>query len=98
MALKKDKQKVLGETFTDERVREFLTVDNVGEINPDYTALERAYRGMKADNFTTFVKFFVEEGKNINATNENGQTLLQVVSEHRHGDDYAGALKSAGAQ
>lgn len=98
MALKKDKQKVLGETFDDERVKGFLEVTAVGETDPDYTALERAYRGMKEDNFATFVHFFTEEGRNINCTNANGETFLQVISSHRHSAPYVTALKNAGAR
>lgn len=98
MALKKDKQKVLGETFSDERVKEFLVVEEVGQTNPDYTALERAYRGMKADNFETFVKFFVEEGRDVNSTNADGETFLQVISQHRHAGPYVSVLKSHGAK
>jgi len=98
MALKKDKQKVLGETFSDARVKEFLHVQNVGDTDPDFSALERAYRGMKADNFETFVKFFVEEGKNLNCTNTEGETLLQVISKHRHSAPYMAALKESGAK
>lgn len=98
MALKKDKQKVLGETFDDERVKGFLNVIAVGETDPDFTALERAYRGMKADNFETFVKFFVEEGRNINSTNADGDTFLQVISTHRHAGAYTNTLRNAGAR
>lgn len=98
MSLKKDKQKVLGETFDDERVKGFLDVVAVGETDPDYTALERAYRGMKEENFETFVKFFTEEGRNINSTNANGDTFLQVISSHRHAGPYVAALKAAGAR
>lgn len=98
MALKKDKQKVLGETFSDDRVREFLNVTNVGETDPDFTALERAYRGMKADNFATFLKFFAEEGRNINCTNAEGQTFLQNISDHRHAGPYIESLKAHGAK
>ncbi len=98
MALKKDKQKVLGETFSDERVREFLDVSHVGETDPDYTALERAYRGMKSDNFETFVKFFVEEGKNINCLNKEGETFLQTILPQRHAEPYVNTLKAAGAK
>ncbi len=97
MALKKDKQKVLGETFSDERVREFLHVRPVGETDPDFTALERAYRGMKADNFATFVSFFVAEGKNINCTDANGETFLQVIARHRHSAPYVATLREHGA-
>ncbi|VUD59873.1 hypothetical protein TDB9533_02789 [Thalassocella blandensis] len=98
MSLKKDKQKVLGETFDDERVKGFLNVVAVGETDPDFTALERAYRGMKEENFETFVKFFTEEGRNINSTNANGDTFLQVISTHRHAGAYITALKNAGAR
>ncbi|WP_086929934.1 PA4642 family protein [Agarilytica rhodophyticola] len=98
MTQKKDKQKVLGEVFTDERVREFLEVVPVGETDPHFTALERAYRGMKADNFATFVKFFVAEGKDINCTNANGETFLQVISKHRHSGPYITALTASGAR
>lgn len=98
MALKKDKQKVLGETFSDERVKEFLTVETIGDTDPDYTALERAYRGMKADNFTTFVQFFIEDGKNINGKNATGETFLQTISEQRHAGPYITALKKFGAK
>lgn len=98
MSLKKDKQKVLGETFTDERVKGFLEVVHVGDIDPDFTALERAYRGMKADNFETFVKFFVEEGKNLNCTNAEGQSFVELISAHRLSGPYIAALKAAGAK
>ncbi|WP_075187244.1 PA4642 family protein [Teredinibacter haidensis] len=98
MSLKKDKQKVLGEVFDDERVRSFLTVESHDEMDVDYIALERAYRGMKSENFSTFVKFFVEEGRNINAKNPQGKTLLQVISDHRLGRDYIKTLEAAGAK
>ncbi len=98
MALKKDKQKVLGEVFDDERIKTFLDIEPYGDMNPDFHVLEKAYRGMKAENFSTFVGFFNEAGRDINATNNDGKTLLQLVQEHRLGDDYATILKSAGAK
>ncbi|TVZ40767.1 hypothetical protein P886_0095 [Alteromonadaceae bacterium 2753L.S.0a.02] len=96
--MKKDKKKVLGEVFDDERVRGFLDVEGNGEIDADYLALERAYRGMKAENFDTFIKFFVAEGRNINAKNPQGKTLLQVISDHRLSNDYIKALTAGGAR
>ncbi len=98
MALKKDKQKVLGESFSDERIKTFLDKIPAEGVNADYSVLEHAYRGMIPDNFATFVKFFQEAGRDINATNPDGKTILQIVSEHSHGEDYAEALKSAGAK
>lgn len=98
MSLKKDKQKVLGEVFDDERVRGFLDVEGNGEIDPDYLALERAYRGMKLENFETFIRFFIADGRNINAKNPQGRTLLQVISDHRLSNDYIKVLNAGGAR
>lgn len=97
MALKKDKQKVLGETFDDDRVRSFLEPTSREGFDGDYLLLERAYRGMKADNFATFLGFFNDAGHNINAKNPDGQTLLQTVQNHSQGIEYKTALKNAGA-
>lgn len=97
MSLKKDKVKVLGERFDDERIKTFLFAEPHGGANSDYCSLERAYRGMVAENFSTFVKFFVAEGLDINATNSDGKTLLQIIGDHNQGQDYINALKAHGA-
>lgn len=98
MALKKDKQKVLGEVFDDNRVKGFLNVEQRNGIDVDYDTLEKAYRGMTAENFVSFVKFFVNDGRNIDAQNAEGLTLLQVISKHRPAGEYIHALKSCGAK
>lgn len=98
MSLKKDKQKVLGEVFDDERIKTFLQFDAPEGVDPDFHLLEKAYRGMKAENFTTFIGFFVAAGHNLNATNPDGKTFLQLISGHRHAEAYIDALKAAGAQ
>lgn len=97
MTQKKDKQKVLGEVFDDERIKTFLDLEAPEGINPDFHLLEKAYRGMKVENFDTFLRLFVESGHDINAKNPYGKSLLDIVSEHRHGNDYVEALKSYGA-
>jgi len=96
MSLKKDKKKVLGEIFDEERIKSFLDVEGNGEIDTDYLTLERAYRGMNAENFGTFVQLFSQEGRNLEARNPDGKTLRQVISEHHHGGDYSKALESVG--
>lgn len=98
MSLKKDKAKVLGENFDDARIRGFLNVEHQAGVSRDYRVLERAYRGMIAENFATFVTMFKEEGLDINATNAEGETFLQVISRQRHAQEYIDALKAAGAQ
>ena len=98
MVLKKDKQKVLGEVFDDDRVRTFL-IDRAPEgVNVDFHCLERAYRGMNVDNFATFISFFNEAGRDINALNPDGKTLLSQIKEHSSFSDYAEILDKAGAK
>lgn len=97
MSLKKDKQKVLGENFTDERIKTFLELQPYGDLNGDFHVLEKAYRGMKSENFGSFVKFFLEAGRDINATNQDGQSLLSIAQQHRHSEDYVAVLKAGGA-
>ena len=93
MALKKDKQKVLGEMFDDERIKSFLNYDAPQGVDGDFHVLEKAYRGMRAENFATFLKFFTAASRNINAVNSQGQSLLDIASTHRHAEDYVSALK-----
>ena len=94
MVLKKDKQKVLGEVFDDDRVRGFLNGSPPTGVSKDFYLLERAYRGMNIDNFRTFVGFFKEEGYDLNGTNQNGATLADLIATHRHGADYLATIKN----
>ncbi|MEX1032667.1 MAG: PA4642 family protein [Cellvibrionaceae bacterium] len=98
MVLKKDKKKVVGENFTDERIRSFLQYLPPEGVNADFHVLEKAYRGMIPENFATFVTFFMEAGRDIDATDPNGKTLLEQIKEHRYGEEYAEALREAGAR
>jgi hypothetical protein len=52
---------------------------------------------MRAADFELFVGFFTTESRDINATGKDGRTLLDIVSTHRHGVEYAAILKAAGA-
>jgi hypothetical protein len=97
MTQKKDKEKVLGEVFDDERIKTFFDYEAYGELNTDYHMLEKAYRGMKADNFSTFLTFFIERNHDINATNKEGKTFLKSIDSHTQGNDYISALKQHGA-
>ena len=98
MSLKKDKEKVLGEVFDDERVRSFLGYQAPAGVSNDFHALEKAYRGMNIDNFVTFLGFFKEAGRDLNATNPDGKTLAEVAGEHGHGVEYVDALRAAAAE
>ena len=68
-----DKPKVIGEEWSDERVKSFLAITPYdSNINPDFNALIKAYQAMIAEDFDRFVGFFVEAGRDLNAVDENG--------------------------
>ena len=92
MALKKDKVQVIGEVFDEDRLRQFLDVQPPAGVDADYHVLEKAYRGMGAENFATFVGLFVAAGRNLQARNPAGQTLAEVLAGHRHAEPYLAAL------
>lgn len=97
MALKKDKEKVLDEVWTEDHVRSFLNVRPHDGTNEDFHMLLKAYQSMRASDFELFVSFFSGEGRNVNAAGGDGRTVLEIVSEHRHGVTYAQVLRDAGA-
>ena len=98
MSQRKDKEKVLGEIFDESRIKTFLDYPAPAGVNADFHLLEKAYRGMRGENFGTFVKLFVEAGKDINAIGPEGKSFLQVLKSHRNGEEYAQALEAAGAE
>ncbi|RLQ21931.1 hypothetical protein DWB85_10100 [Seongchinamella sediminis] len=95
--MKKDKQKVLDEVWTEDHVKSFLEVRPHDGSNEDFHMLYKAYRSMRAADFELFVGFFSNQGRDINARGPDGETVLDIVSEHRHGAGYAAVLKAAGA-
>ena len=96
MALLKDKQKVLGEVFDEERIKTFLDFTPPKKINPDFHLLEKAYRGMNVDNFDTFISFFLGKGYDINSKNPEGKSFSAIIKEHHHGKPYSTVLKKYG--
>lgn len=96
--MRPDKAKVVDEVFDDERIRSFLDKAPLGaEPSVDFSALLYAYRSMRSEDFARFVEFFKSEGRNLSATNRHGQTVAQVIAEHRHATDFVDVLKQHGA-
>lgn len=94
-----DKPKVIGEEWSDERVRSFLAIEPAeAGINPDFHVLQKAYRAMRAEDFERFIGFFLDAGRDLNAVGESGETILDHISAHRRSTAYAEALKAAGAK
>jgi len=88
---------VTDEWWSDERVQSFLAMESTAGEAADYHVLLKAYRGMVPEAFARFVHFFVEAGRNLDEPGPDGKTILQLISEHRHGSKYAQLLRDAGA-
>lgn len=95
--MKKDKEKVLDEVWTEARVREFLQAQPRAGVNADFHKLLKAYQSMRAEDFALFLGIFVEAGGDVNAVDPKGRSVLSYVREHRHSGEFAAALEARGA-
>ena len=95
--MRKDKEKVLDEVWTEDRVKSFLDVRSHDEVERDFHMLLKAYQSMRDEDFAKFLNFFTGAGHNINATNPAGETVLSIVCKHHNSGAYADLLKQAGA-
>jgi hypothetical protein len=94
-----EQPKVIGEEWSDERVKGFLFISPYdARINADYNALLKAYQAMRAGDFERFIGFFREAGRDLNAVGPDGETILDHISEHRRSVEYVQALRTAGAK
>ncbi|MFT6958581.1 MAG: hypothetical protein ACJAYC_003600 [Halieaceae bacterium] len=95
--MKKDKEKVLDDVWTEDHIKTFLTVRPHDGSDEDFHMLLKAYQSMRADDFEIFMDFFGKQERNINAPGRDGRSVLEIVNTHRHGSEYASILISAGA-
>jgi hypothetical protein len=87
--MRPDKKKVTDEVWDDARVREFLhRRPYPGHDHPDFVLLLNAYRGMRAEDFERFARFFVEDGHDFDARNEDGETFMEFVSGHHQAQPF----------
>jgi len=91
--LKKDKEKVLDEVWTEDRVKDFLNILPPEGVNADFHALNSAYTSMRIENFEEFLGFFAEANRDFNATNNADQTVATIIGQHRHGTPYLEAIE-----
>ena len=96
--MRKDKEKVLDEVWTEDHVRSFLNVRPHDGSDEDFHMLLKAYQSMRVEDFELFIQFFRGENRNINATGREGRSVLDIVTTHRHGVEYAEILRAAGAK
>jgi len=91
--------KVVGEDWSDERVKGFLNITCYDEnTDADFHVLREAYEHMVAYDFARFVGFFLDCGRNLNALNERGETILDRVSQHASHQEFADVLRKYGAR
>ena len=95
--MRKDKEKVLDEVWTEDHVKSFLNVRSHDTTDEDFHMLLKAYQSMRAEDFELFVGFFLGDNRNINATGQDGRSVLAIVGEHRLGTEYAEILAENGA-
>jgi hypothetical protein len=97
--MRPDKKIITDEVWDDERVRSFLTpLAKQGADDADFTLLVHAYRSMRIDDFVRFIRFFVDAQHRLDAQNEIGQTFVEFVARHRHGQPFVEAAIAAGAR
>ena len=97
--MRPDKQKVVDEVWDDARIRGFLDKAALGEgVDPDFSALLYAYRSMRPDDFRSFIDYFRQAGRNLDARGEAGETLAQLIAAHRHAGPFRHILEEAAAR
>ena len=97
--MRPDKQKVVDEVWDEERIRSFLGKAPLAPgLDPDFSALLYAYRSMRPEDFRAFIAHFQAAGRNLEAKNDQGETLLQVIARHRRAQPFRQALLNAGAE
>ena len=79
---------VTDEVWDDDRVKSFLEMEPYGDESADFHVLLKAYRGMRPDDFSRFLRFFVEAGREINARDKQGRTLWDIIEKHRQGAEF----------
>ena len=101
LRMRPDKQKVIDEIWDDARVRSYLskaTPTQSGEALPgetDFHLLRNAYYAMRIDDFKRFVDYYIRDGHNLDAKNENGLTLIDYLQPHKKAAPFINALKQA---
>ena len=84
-----------GEEWNDERIRAYLDRQAPSGLDADFHVLATAYKHMRAYDFERFMAFFLDSGRNVNAVNEQGQTLLDLVRLHPVSADFLHILEDA---
>lgn len=95
---KKDKKKIIGEVFSEERLKTFLTVSEVASASPsaslsrEYRILLKAYRGLPLTAFQAFVPLYHAVGHPLNPKDQHGVPIQEMMLANVSHAGYAEAL------
>lgn len=96
--MKKDKKKIIGESLSDERIKELLALrPPVGESR-SFHILTRAYRTLRQEDFSRFILFYAETGLELNPCDRSGRRFLDVLSRHQRAAPYIQILHTVGVR
>ena len=96
--MRPDKAKVVDEVWDEQRIRSFLDKAPLAAgMDADFSALLYAYRSMRPGDFALFIDWFRQAGRNLEAENDQGETLLDIITRHRLARPFQDILKAAGA-
>ncbi len=89
---------MVDEVWDEQRIRSFLDKAPLAKgMDPDFSALLYAYRSMRPSDFEAFINWFRQAGRNLEAKNDFGETLLDVIAAHRLAQPFRTILQAAGA-
>lgn len=87
-----------GEEWNDERVKSYLNRQPPAGESADFNVLYNAYKHMRANDFERFLVYFLAEGRDINAQNPDGKTMLDLAKEHPTSAEFVAVLTASGAK
>ncbi|WP_028670710.1 PA4642 family protein [Saccharospirillum impatiens] len=90
--MKRDKKRVEGEVWGEAHLEDYLNFSTYDGTNPDFHCLYRAYTRMNEETFARFVSLFRERGRNVHATNLEGQSLANILQHHSQAQVYLDIL------
>ncbi len=92
-SMRPDKAKVVDEVWDEARIEGFLHKAPMGSEPAQFSKLLNAYRSMRAEDFARFIELFKADGGDVNATDAQGQSLLQIIDNHAHADEFKRILQ-----
>ena len=90
--MRADKAKVINEIWDDARIDSFLNKEPMGDEPAEFSQLLFAYRSMRVGDFKLFLQRFKDAGGDINATNNDGQRLRDIIASHQKSADFLALL------